>query len=364
MKTVFKKVFCFASFVLLFCAIIVGCKKSPSSNNATVSFISFDIVRISDSSLSNQLEETFLEEENPFGKGKMSIEDKINSTIEVANENEDLCNLGVNEYVYAVIKLDNKNNRNISSIVINDEEYKSGSYEKESTNEMIKIKFNVGVLKGIKEYELKKISYVYKSNLYSVDIKENNVKKVSVGPMSDISVSVSNWSIDESKYEFDLSLSDIDELIDKGLGKVNVLLYDGDNFVRNISVNKSTKVTFDELENDKLYQYAIVAIYDRLDGNGNKLYILNKDTFYTKEFLISSAQTEHGNITVTSKSYGKSTITVSSVADGEYKLRKTYYIEEGKNEKVYFDKTFKMPLNNIVIYSEFEKGYKISTKIL
>ena len=57
--------------------------------------------------------------------------------------------------------------------------------------------------------------------------------------------------------------------------KAIAVLYDGERLIKTVELSVGTQtVTFDSLEANKIYQYAIVAIYDKLDGNGKQHYVL------------------------------------------------------------------------------------------
>ena len=353
MKNFVKKSIKFL-FIILLIAYVVFIGKKIIKSDSAVTLKSFNIVSVANNTPNNN--DNIIDTPNPFGNNKTSIEDKIYSTF----IKDDLiavdCYVKVNQYVYAIVELNNRRDAFINYIIINDVKYDSKSYEKDSTNKSIKIKINVGNKEGSKEYKLKEISYTHRNKNFNISIMEKNSKKISICTNDNISVSISNSYINNKfNYQFNLKINDSAGLINNGLGKVKVLLYNGNEFLENIDVEANTTITFKNLEKDKLYQFAVISIC-----NGAELSILYKETFYTKEYLINIADTSNGSITVTNKSHGNSTVQITSIPSSGYKLKETYYIEQGKSEKVFFTNSFKMPLNNITVYGTFEKGYSIT----
>ena len=80
-------------------------------------------------------------------------------------------------------------------------------------------------------------------------------------------------------------------------GKLYAVLYDGETVIapQELTVGEAQTVTFDGLATNAVYQYAVVAMYDALDGQGKTSYILYEKTVQTPEYVA------FGSVTVTTE---------------------------------------------------------------
>jgi len=364
MKKFTKKLF-LVFFIGVFLIVSTGCDNFFNMlKKGDISFVGFTVMGEEDITLS--FERGLSNSVNPFGASSQTIEEKINEEISIDNKIKISYKAEKNEDIYLLAIFKNEKKNSIESVVISGMEYKKDVFEEGSDFGRVLIKVNVGSSKTIKEFKLEKIKYLKKNEDKELSVRENNVVNVAVGDIGDIDVSVSSEVAGKSRFEFYLEVEDVDSLLKQAFVKVRVVLYDGVRLVKNVEISQSGKVVFEKLEVNKLYQYAVVGTYDKFDGNGTKNYVLVKKTFSTSasEYSIEVANISNGKVSVSSKQYSGENVVVSVLPNNGYKLSKLYYIEEGKTNKVYVENSFIMPSNNIKIYAEFVKGYKISKVVV
>ncbi len=293
MKSVFKRIILCSMLILSFAFISACGKDNDDKGNEAIAptFESFEIVGEGSESLlfngNNDSVSTLSSSNsgNPFGSGKKTIEEKINEEIDVGEQITFNYTADVNEYIYAITKIKNPSNKVISSITISGQRYSSNLFENESTKEKLIIKLFVGNISSIKNYTLESIKYIDDSSSKDITITGNVEKIVKVGAIDTVSHTLNNVSMTNNSVSFNLKITDNDGIILATKGKATAVLYDGENLIKTIDLNIGTQnITFDGLDPNKIYQYAIVAIYDKLDGNGKQHYVLTKEVFKTFEF--------------------------------------------------------------------------------
>ena len=280
MKSIFNK-FVLCSIIILSFIFISACGKDnddKENENIAPTFESFEIVGEDSESLlfngNNDNVSTLSSnsEENPFGEGKKTIEEKINEEIDVGGQITIDYTADVNEYIYAITKIKNSGDKVISSITINGQRYTSNLFEEGSTKEKLILKLNVGNQSQIKNYKLEKIKYIDGDSAKDITITGNIEKLVKVGDLSSVTHQLSNLNVTDSSISFSFNLTDNSSLISNTLGSLLAVLYDGNSITKKTLAVGMQNVTFDNLNENTMYQYAVVATYDKLDGQGKKNY--------------------------------------------------------------------------------------------
>lgn len=366
MKSIFKRIILCSMLILSF-AFIGACGKDDDKGNDNIvpTFESFEIVGENNESLSfngnNDGVSTLSSnsEENPFGEGKKTIEEKINEEIDVGEQITIDYTADVNEYIYAITKIKNSSGKAISSITINGQRYTSNLFEDGSTKEKLILKLNVGNQSQIKNYKLEKIKYIDGDSAKDITITGDIEKLVKVGNLFSVTHQLSNLNVTDSSISFSFNLTDNSSLISNTHGSLLAVLYDGNSITKKTLAVGMQNVTFDNLNENTMYQYAVVATYDKLDGQGKKNYILTKDSVTTNESLVSSytitkGNTSNGVITVASSAKQGDLITVTVTPNNGYQLNELYYTEQGSSAKYTINnKQFTMPNKDITIYATF-----------
>lgn len=368
MKSVFKKIILCSMLILSF-AFISACGKDDDTgdSNITPTFESFEIVGEDSESLlfnGNNDSVSMLSSSNsgnPFGSEKKTIEEKINEEIDVGEQITIDYAAEVNEYIYAITKIKNSGGKVISSITINGQRYTSNLFEDGSTKEKLILKLNVGNQYQIKNYKLEKIKYIDGNSSKDITITGNVEKVIKVGNLSNITHQLTNLNVTDSSISFNFKLIDNSSLMLNTQGSILAILYDGNSITKKTLSVGIQNVTFENLNENTIYQYAIVATYDKLDGQGKKNYILTKDNITTNESLVSSYTITKGNITngsitVASSAKQGDLITVTVTPNNGYQLNELYYTEQGSSTKhTINNKQFAMPNKNVIVHATFEQ---------
>ncbi len=188
------------------------------------------------------------------------------------------------EDIYITVHIDNPDSFEILSFTLNGEKYSSYMFEAGSDLENLILKVNVGETEGVVDYTIDAIKYVDGTEIK--DVRMEGDKTVNVGVYTDKQPTAAISAVTAGFNSIGFTVSGTDEmgLIADSNGKVEAILYDGDTVIarKDVSLASGTAVTFDGLKPNTLYQYAIVATYDALDGKGFSEYILSEQAIYTE----------------------------------------------------------------------------------
>ncbi|MBQ8849558.1 MAG: hypothetical protein IJ011_04405 [Clostridia bacterium] len=223
-----------------------------------------------------------LDHAEPFPDGTEDIVDKIESTLSVSGVSQEIYYAKANEDIFITVHVSNPDDFEILSFTLNGKKYASYMFEQGSNMENLILKYNVGDATGIIEYTLDEIKYVDGVEIKDVILEGDRTVKVGIYTSDQPTVSVSNMNVGLSSVSLDLTLTDTMELIALSGGRVQAVLYDGENIIasKDISLGE-TSVSFDGLSPNTSYQLAIVAVYDALDGQGVTAKVLYEKIFDT-----------------------------------------------------------------------------------
>ena len=200
--------------------------------------------------------------------------------------------------IYITVHIDNPDGFEILSFTLNGKKYSSYMFESGSNPRSVVVKVNVGNAEGVQEYTIDEIKYVNGSAIK--DVRMEGDKTVRVGVCSDKQPRpiISNEVINFNDVSFDAAISDTLSLIPQSEGYAVAVLYDGETILdtQPLTLDETTKVSFTGLSTNTLYQYAILAYYDALDGTGMNVYVLRSKAFYTRAILLFD------NVTLNSES--------------------------------------------------------------
>lgn len=190
-----------------------------------------------------------------------------------------------NEDVYFLIHIDNPDDFEILSFTLNGTKYSSYMFEKGSDMETLVLKYNVGDVEGVQEYTIDAIKYVDGEQIKDVRMEGERTVKVNITPEEQPMVTVSEEQIGFHDIAFTVSLDDPKGLVAASEGKLLVVLYDGETIFLQKEIASGEAVTLDGLIPNTLYQYAVVASYDAIDGEGVCTRVMTKKAFYTVSVL-------------------------------------------------------------------------------
>ena len=276
----------------LFC--FVGCKKTNDKkppeylgvtitkdiNSAQTAALNFEHVGYYNGEHTQKIDS--VDKSQPFTK---TIEEAISSNVTGTPINAFIAN--ANDDIYVNIALKNEDLLTITSVTINETIYENSTFENASTKEKIIIKLNVGTAPGVTNYTINSIKYSDGSLEKSVTINKNKTAKVGIYSENQVAVEVSNVEIGLNSVSLKAIVSDAYNLIPQSSGTLKAVIFDGENILqeKTLTTNENT-ITFDALNKNTLYQYAIVGYYDDLTENGFTMNVLYKDAFYTDSILL------------------------------------------------------------------------------
>lgn len=187
-----------------------------------------------------------------------------------------------NEDVYFLIHIENPDDFEILSFTLNGTKYSSYMFEKGSDMETLVLKYNVGDVEGVQEYTIDAIKYVDGEQIKDVRMEGERTVRVTITPEEQPMATVSEESIGITSLSFAVALDDPRGMVAVNEGKLLAVLYDGENIVLQREIALGETVSLDGLVPCTLYQYAVVAVYDAIDGGGVQAHVLAKKAFYTE----------------------------------------------------------------------------------
>lgn len=230
------------------------------------------------------------------------------------------------EDIFINIHFDNPGNYEILSFTLNGQKYSSYMFENGSDMENLILKVNVGDKPGIVEYTIDAIKYVDGNRIKNVVMKGDRTVRVGINSDETVSANVISEDITFESLSLEILVTDNYEQIKTSNGGLALVLYDGNSIIstKEIFVGEANKVIFDNLTPDTLYQYAIVAVYDKMIGEGMDLFILSENAFYTNPVL------SYTDLSITQDSIDFSLIWAEGFEDRKVESLELYL----ENEKV------------------------------
>ena len=230
-----------------------------------------------------------IDEENPFPENSEdeTIEEEIESTLDVVGSAETIYYATQNQDIYINIHINNPDSFEIMSFTLNGKKYSSYMFEDGSDMETIVLKYNVGNASGIVEYTIDAIKYVDGEDIKDVIIDGDKTVKAGVKTDNQINAEITNANITTNALSFNVNITDNDSLIDFSSGAVKAIIYDGESIVYEQDLELGdNSVSFESLKTNTLYQYAIVGYYDDFSGDGFGMNMLHKEAFYTDSIVL------------------------------------------------------------------------------
>lgn len=228
-----------------------------------------------------------VDKNNPYPDNDENIEDEIRDSLEVIGSTKEIYYTTPNQYIYINIHISNPDKYEILSFTLNGEKYSSYMFEQGSTLETLILKVNVGNVSGIVEYTIDQIKYVDGTEIKDVKIDGEKTVKAGVKIENQVTADISNVTIGTNGISLSAKITDNDALLAYSNGAIKAVLYDGEQLIATKDiVLGNNSVVFDMLTTNRIYQYAIVAFYDDLSGNGVESHILSKNAFSTNAAVL------------------------------------------------------------------------------
>lgn len=224
-----------------------------------------------------------IDQENPFEDGNI---DNVADSLVVEGTQTSLYYATPNSDIYVAVHIHNPDSFEIISFTLNGQKYSSYMFEDGSNMEQLILKVNVGNADGIVDYTIDAIKYVDGSSIKDVRMDGEKTVKVGVHTSNQPTVTINEEKIGYNDLALSATIEDSKGLIEYSNGAMKAIVYDGETVIAEKSVKLGNNtLNFDELKTNTVYQYAIVADYDNLDGNGFGAHILYKKAFGTKAIV-------------------------------------------------------------------------------
>ena len=193
-----------------------------------------------------------------------------------------------NQDIYITVHIDNPDSFEILSFTLNGNKYSSYMFEPGSDMENLILKVNVGDVEGVQDYTIDAIKYVDGTDIKDVRMDGDKTVRAGVWSEKQPVPIVKNENIGFNDISLEITMDDTLSLIEKSEGTVMAVIYNGEQVLemQPITLGQQNAITFGGLTTNALYQYAIIAYYDALDGTGSNVYVLETKAFYTRAILL------------------------------------------------------------------------------
>ncbi|MDD3999951.1 MAG: hypothetical protein PHX62_03550, partial [Bacilli bacterium] len=228
-----------------------------------------------------------IDQEDPYHNfDNEKIEDKIRKRIQLPITNTCDFYVDAEEELYLIIKVYNPEEYDILSCVINDVRYQSYQFTSKSNYQNIIIPFNSKKEAGKVVLKVNEIQYSDGNKLKEIIILENNSVSYGVNYQKSPSEKTDKMAVKATSVSFEFTVSDSEGLIERAGNILKVFLYDGKDIIyENDLLLGVNEIEFNNLKSNTLYQFAIITVYDLVDGEGLNLVVLHKEAFYTQKLL-------------------------------------------------------------------------------
>ena len=218
----------------------------------------------------------------------MNVDDKIKDDMDVIESSETEYFAARNQDVYIRVRLNNPDSQVILRFKLNGIFYQISEFQPGSDSENLILKVNAGDVSGIKEFTIDEIKYIENVTNLTKDALFEGDRTVKLGVTYE-SVPIATLVDSEVKatsMSFNLQVTDSNNLIQRSGNTVKAYLFDGNNIIRTEDLSLGTNlIQFDNLPFDSDYEFAVAAVYDSLDGLGNRVGILHQSTLRTEKII-------------------------------------------------------------------------------
>jgi len=231
-----------------------------------------------------------IDKDKPFGEGHREVGDVIGDSLDVDSSKDERYYAKKNSDIYITVHLSNPDEFEILSFTLNGVKYSNYMFEAGSDLENLVLKVNTGDSDGIVEYTIDAIKYVDGTEIKDVRMEGERTVSVVITP-EDQPTAALTLTPDFHSLAVSVEVTDREELI--GASEKNgvfAYLYDGETLVgeKALKIGENA-VVFEKLTSNTLYEVAIVAVYDALDGEGRSMHLLSKKAMYTKAYVLFDA---------------------------------------------------------------------------
>ena len=282
---------------------------------------------------------------NDDQKTRRPVVDIVKDSLTVDAESEYLYYSKPNEDIYITVHVNNPGEFEILSFTLNGVKYSSYMFEEGSDLENLVLKINVGDADGVVEYTIDAIKYVEGTKIKDVLMEGDKTVSVAITPDAPTS-EITDVNIGISDIGFNASLNDEKNLVNTSGEDYFAVICNNDTIVEKkiISSKDKTSISFTGLDPDTTYRYAIIGVYDAIDGEGKCIHVLHEEEFTTQALVSIGDSYLDGadvcfDITWHESHTGNQTLDALALYDGENKLF-DLEVTDARISDLPFDKEF------------------------
>lgn len=305
-----------------------------------------------------------------------NINDLINDDIGVMLQEGIAYYAKKNETFEINVTIDNPKSFEILSFTLNGKLYQTFEFKPGSNSTQIIVDFKASDKSGIEVITIDAIKYVDNTTIKNARFgAERNIK---IGVLYEELPKISSISETIMTTSFGVSfvLSDINNLVNLDNGYM-IYLYDGSKIINITKLTLGMNVIpYSNLQMGKTYEYAIVAVYDPLDGMGKRAEILHKNNITTQEGIkVQDVVAGYDSLTINYETVDTENADISSIAlyEGETlidsidNLEGDFTFSNLKSNTEYQFKTtysYNIIVNNVeeTIHKDIEYSFKTLTR--
>ena len=229
-----------------------------------------------------------------------------------------------NEFVFIKVYLLNPDNQVILRLTIEGKTYQAFQFEEGSHSELLIIRYQVSDQSGMHDLLIEEIKYIESTTNLTKDVRfETDPSiKIAVSYIEHMKAIVSEVLISHKQFDVEVTIEDPSELSKTYQRLPMFYLFDGIKIVyaKSLVVGDNT-ISYKDIVPNTLYTYAIVGVYDFLDGSGNVSKVLEQKTIQSKDALkindMTLTQTSIGFEIISFETSGLIEITSISLLKGE-----------------------------------------------
>ena len=259
-------------------------------------------------------------------KNRRPVVDIVKDSLTVDAESEYLYYSKPNEDIYITVHVNNPGEFEILSFTLNGVKYSSYMFEEGSDLENLVLKINIGDAEGVVEYTIDAIKYVEGTKIKDVLMEGDKTVSVAITPDAPTS-EITDVNIGISDISFNTSLNDEKDLVNASDEDYFAVICNNDTIVDKqiISSKDKTSISFTGLDPETSYRYAIIGVYDAIDGEGKCIHVLHEEEFTTQALVSIGDSYLDGadvcfDITWHEGYTGNQTLDALALYDGENKL--------------------------------------------
>lgn len=259
-------------------------------------------------------------------KTRRPVVDIVKDSLTIDAESEYLYYSKPNEDIYITVHVNNPGGFEILSFTLNGVKYSSYMFEEGSDLENLVLKVNVGDVEGVVEYTIDAIKYVEGTKIKDVIMEGDKTVSVAITPDAPVAV-VTDVSVGLSDISLNVSLDDEKDLVNASSEDYFAVICNEDTIISKqiISSKDKTPISFTGLDPDTTYRYAIIGVYDAIDGEGKGIHVIHEEEFTTQALVSISDSYLDGadvcfDITWHESHTGNQTLDSLALYDGENKL--------------------------------------------